>query len=786
MEFEPLYYADKLHLINPSGCIGVVCLWTKQEHAIKKLAEAGIDLGPSSKVALIGNLYGNGISELAANLMYNPQIQGLLICGSNMSGSAEDLIALYEKGVCETEQLGARVRVVAGRDRVVNNALDMSLAAQKPVLCWAGDFASPGTLKKAAEFVSGFVPSPVTSERIAVTIEKPAVTVFRPEPRSLVITRDDPLGAWRELVFCLNRFGVPVMLRKGERRELQNVKVVIRDFEINKEELAKFGFRLSELEDYRQKLLSGYLPPDQEYTYGNRIREYYGFDFLENTVAKLSAYENDRDCYLSLWDPVRDTYGKDAPCMVALFFRVFQGELTLTAVFRTHNGMDAWLKNAWGIRGLQEYVGARLGMKCGPLTVISHSISIDTTRNDFAQRVAGSKQFALNTDYNGRVAIGIEDGEIVVTHMRPDGTPINVYRGTLTERLQHELYRDNVLSDINHAIYIGRELEKAKQVLDDRICGAERPEGQAPRRTGRLSTGCPTEPRSLVITRDDPLGAWKELVFCLNRFGVPVTLRRGDRLELQNVKVVIRDFEISGERLEKYGFSLAELEDYRRELFREELPEGAEYTCGNRIREYYGFDFLQCVIDKLSVYSNDRDCYLSLWDPKRDTFGKDVPSLVSLFFRVFQGQLTLTATYRTHNVTDAWLKNVYGLRGLQEYVAKRLELECGPMTVISMSISINAARSDFARKVAGEKGFALNMDYNGQVLIMPVDGEIVVTHTRPDGTPVKTYKGTDTVTLQHELARDNVLSDINHAIYIGRELERAKRAMENGTEFVQA
>ncbi|MBQ9358917.1 MAG: hypothetical protein IJT95_05180, partial [Abditibacteriota bacterium] len=67
MEFEPLFYADKLHVVNPSGCIGVVCLWTKQEHALKKLAEAGIDLGPSSKVALIGNLYGNGISELAAN-----------------------------------------------------------------------------------------------------------------------------------------------------------------------------------------------------------------------------------------------------------------------------------------------------------------------------------------------------------------------------------------------------------------------------------------------------------------------------------------------------------------------------------------------------------------------------------------------------------------------------------------------------------------------------------------------------------------------------------------------
>ena len=92
MEFQPLYFADKLQIINPHGTIGVVTLWSKVDYVIERFRQAGVDLDPTtSPIAVFGNLYGNGLREMLRNLLYNPQIQVLLICGNDRSGSRREL-----------------------------------------------------------------------------------------------------------------------------------------------------------------------------------------------------------------------------------------------------------------------------------------------------------------------------------------------------------------------------------------------------------------------------------------------------------------------------------------------------------------------------------------------------------------------------------------------------------------------------------------------------------------------------------------------------------------------
>ena len=49
----------------------------------------------------------------------------------------------------------------------------------------------------------------------------------------------------------------------------------------------------------------------------------------------------------------------------------------------------------------------------------------------------------------------------------------------------------------------------------------------------------PSNPRGHVVVRDTILEAWKEVLYLLTRFGRRVTLKKGDRLELQHVKVVV-------------------------------------------------------------------------------------------------------------------------------------------------------------------------------------------------------------------------------------------------------
>ena len=89
---KPSHFGDRLTIINPHGTIGVVTLWSKPEYVIERFRQAGVDLDPeSSDIAVFGTLYGNGLREMLRNLLYNPQIILLLICGNDRSGSFQEL-----------------------------------------------------------------------------------------------------------------------------------------------------------------------------------------------------------------------------------------------------------------------------------------------------------------------------------------------------------------------------------------------------------------------------------------------------------------------------------------------------------------------------------------------------------------------------------------------------------------------------------------------------------------------------------------------------------------------
>ena len=66
------------------------------DYVIERFRQAGVDLDPAtSPIAVFGTLYGNGLREMLRNLLYNPQIQTLLICGHDRSGSANELHKVF-------------------------------------------------------------------------------------------------------------------------------------------------------------------------------------------------------------------------------------------------------------------------------------------------------------------------------------------------------------------------------------------------------------------------------------------------------------------------------------------------------------------------------------------------------------------------------------------------------------------------------------------------------------------------------------------------------------------
>lgn len=468
LEFVALHFGPKLRIINPRGRVGIVTLWSKPEFVEQTLGEIGVDMNPeTSKVAVIGNLYGNGLPHLLRNLLYNPQIRHLVICGANRGGSAEDLQAFFGDGMEKAIVLGDEVTKIKGRTRIIDDLVKPSDFAVHPKLVSVGDLRGKVSRDNLYKAVQAFEPGDgIVGDRLEVELPEVEVSHYPSEPRNHSIVKDSPLEAWRELIFRLVRFGHLVQLRKGDRQELQNVRVVVRNPSLDDaESLREYNFALDELIQYQHDMLLAPLPDDQPYTYGNRIREYYGFDALHKFAERLKANPEDRDCYLALWDSNRDIDADDAPCLVSMFFRVFDGKLTLTATYRTHNALDAWLKNVYGLMKAQEMVADEAGLEPGPITVISHSISIDPSKYDSALRVANAKGFSLEMDACGQFVITLEDEEIVVRHMDDNGVVMHEYRSQKAERIQYEMYRDCAMSDINHAMYIGRQLARAQICL---------------------------------------------------------------------------------------------------------------------------------------------------------------------------------------------------------------------------------------------------------------------------------------------------------------------------------
>jgi thymidylate synthase len=492
MEFIPLHFGDRLKIINPHGVIGVVTLWSKPDYVMARFRQAGVDLNPAtSPIAVFGTLYGNGLREMLRNLLYNPHIQTLLICGNDRSGSWEELYNFLQFGLEPVESSVVRYISPKGVDKVASCRIAHTTRIIDDLVRPEHFHGKPGRrprlippdvfgdlkkdvalheIKQKFQYYYRDLDSKAVTESDRVNIPLPELEVqyFPSNPRGHVVVQDTILEAWKEVLYLLTRFGRRVTLKKGDRLELQHVKVVVEKpgFEA-RQELDALNLGPQRLKRYQEDILRAELREDETYNYGHRLRAYFGQDNLEACVARLKRDPEDRKSYLTLWDNSRDL-GKveGRPCLVSLYFRKFDDKLTLSATFRTHNAMDAWPMNVYGLMAIRDWVARETQLRPGAIVVISHSLGLDPKELDRALLIIGKRPFKVHLDPMGYFRVTLDEREIIVEHRFEDVT-LKEYRGRTALSLQHQIARDLALSDINHALYLGRQLAKAEMALKD-------------------------------------------------------------------------------------------------------------------------------------------------------------------------------------------------------------------------------------------------------------------------------------------------------------------------------
>ncbi len=475
MEFRPLYYQDQLKTINPNGSAGIITLWSKPEKISEKIESSYPNLfSQSSPLVTITSLYGNGLAQMLANLAYNPQISKIAIVGedSKLVPSSEYFINFLEQGVSKEKVGGIDMNKINGTSFYI----DPQISPKNYSNIKFKRFHS-NNLEGLVDFLTqknSRMPS--EKDRTKIKLSQPEFKDFPSDLTAHNIYAESILEAWKEVMYHIDRFGKNISLEKGDRRALINLDVNIKNpiFESN-ENLQKFGFCSEELKKYQQEILNSDLPEELTYTYGNRIRSYWGGDSLKKISEMFEEDSTQRHGLVSIWDTKKDLLErKSSPCLTDLYFmqNPSDGKLMLTAGFRTHNAVSAWVTNVYGLRAIQEKVAEESGMEPGQINVRSRWIGIDpadTKVSSLLGLIKSNRNVKLDLkDPKGyyRIAADVDKNELIVQHHNTQGLMLEEFRGPNMESIKKQIRQIDGFSNTDHAIWFGMELARAQKELD--------------------------------------------------------------------------------------------------------------------------------------------------------------------------------------------------------------------------------------------------------------------------------------------------------------------------------
>lgn len=195
-------------------------------------------------------------------------------------------------------------------------------------------------------------------------------------------------NGWESLVKRIMKDGVEITDERGSvTKEILNTMVNIKN-PMDSESPKGYFWTGEKLDKYSEQFLSS----DKQgfiYTYGNRLRAHFdGIDQIQEAIGRLNNFKESRRAISITWDPTIDTKNDEVPCMMLVDFKIRDGKLHTTGLWRSHDIYGAWFPNAVGLSNLARYVAGEVGSEIGMLTIHSISAHIYEVNFDEAERLS--------------------------------------------------------------------------------------------------------------------------------------------------------------------------------------------------------------------------------------------------------------------------------------------------------------------------------------------------------------------------------------------------------------
>ena len=506
--FSAIYKPNQL--ILGSGYIAICTGWTPAKSVASKL--------DPSDYAVIGNLYSasRGINFLVRNLLANPHVRDLVVMDSTRedknSGSVQCLKDFFENGVYKGKNdVGKECWVI---DSLVKGYIDIDVPLE--VL---NQLRSSVTLKDCLTVYS-ILPT------VKEIIEPMYGNFIKPWAEPMVFPYNEPTSEVKPgpiyghriegktiaetWIKILQRIKTTGTIRPtgydGKWQELIDLMAIVTD------EPEDFYFPEPNYLPLDTLYLKNYIPQilddadyreGVKYTYGQRLRSWFGQDQIEQVINKLIKEIDSASAVMSLWDSGSgnqlkpnnliekvafsvERFGRlpgdsdhdhsGSPCLNHIWVRVVDNELSLTATFRSNDMFSAWPANAMGLRALQRHIRDEIAsqsdydLTMGPLITISQSAHIyDDCWENVDQLLANQYQSIINQEYRdysdptGNFLIETDGNNVTVSQLTPIGEFVGKLEGKNPLKLIRQIVTDCPSIQPSHIGYLAREIERASQ-----------------------------------------------------------------------------------------------------------------------------------------------------------------------------------------------------------------------------------------------------------------------------------------------------------------------------------
>ncbi|MDK2892871.1 thymidylate synthase [Methanohalophilus sp.] len=196
-------------------------------------------------------------------------------------------------------------------------------------------------------------------------------------PIGRIVRANTITDAWYRGLNIIWNHGKIITDERGSKiKEFMNLMITIKD-PYTDEIPADIAWNKERLDEYAKQLITGENSQDFEYTYGQRLRNWDNrVDQIDYAIKKLKSSQSTRRATAVTWIPYVDTEVDEVPCMILDDFKLRDGKVHLTTLFRSHDFAGAYPANLYGLSRLLKYVADESGYKPGTITTISVSAHI--------------------------------------------------------------------------------------------------------------------------------------------------------------------------------------------------------------------------------------------------------------------------------------------------------------------------------------------------------------------------------------------------------------------------